>query len=107
MNQLNKSYALFFMLFIATDYGWGQNETMKDVDTVRMKTAAMASQSTADKLYPELIPPSPNAASLGMYGDIPVGHYSGVPNINTPLYEITRVFSEFSIKLVFNYIAGS
>lgn len=36
----------------------------------------------------KVIPPSPNASSLGTYGDIPVGHYTGVPNINIPLYEI-------------------
>ncbi len=37
---------------------------------------------------PVIVPPSPNAASLGMYGNIPVGHYTGIPRINIPLYEI-------------------
>jgi YD repeat-containing protein len=35
-----------------------------------------------------VIPPSPNAASLGIYGDIPIGHYTGIPSINIPLYEV-------------------
>jgi YD repeat-containing protein len=30
---------------------------------------------------------SPNAASLGLYGEIPVSHYTGVPDISIPLYE--------------------
>lgn len=34
------------------------------------------------------VPQSPNAASLGMYGAVPVGHYSGTPNINIPIYQI-------------------
>ncbi len=32
-------------------------------------------------------PQSPNAASLGKFVEIPVGHYSGIPNISVPLYE--------------------
>lgn len=31
------------------------------------------------------IPPSPNAASLGMYAQIPVSEYSGIPEIKIPL----------------------
>ena len=38
----------------------------------------------------QLIPsiPSPTAANLGLYGDIPVSYYTGTPNISIPLYEI-------------------
>src|SRR5258707_4719998 len=32
--------------------------------------------------------PSPNAASLGRYGDIPVSLYSGVPDISVPLFTL-------------------
>ncbi|MEM9858941.1 MAG: RHS repeat domain-containing protein [Bacteroidota bacterium] len=37
---------------------------------------------------PPEIPPSPNAASLGKYGNMPVSHYAGIPTINIPLYEL-------------------
>lgn len=33
-------------------------------------------------------PPTPNAASLGKYGDLPVSLYTGLVNISVPLYEI-------------------
>ncbi len=35
-----------------------------------------------------LVPPSPNAAELGKYGQIPVGLNTGVPDISFPLYEV-------------------
>ena len=28
---------------------------------------------------------SPNAASLGKYGDVPISYYTGAPNISIPL----------------------
>jgi YD repeat-containing protein len=37
---------------------------------------------------PSVAPPSPEAASLGKYGDIPVSYHTGVPNISVPLYEL-------------------
>ncbi|MFD2904444.1 hypothetical protein [Sphingobacterium anhuiense] len=46
------------------------------------------SQQANDKEGFKITPVSPNTASLGLYGQIPVGHYTGVPNIDIPLYEI-------------------
>jgi YD repeat-containing protein len=40
-----------------------------------------------DKLK-NVIPPSPNASSLGKYADWPVSLYTGVPNISVPLYTL-------------------
>jgi YD repeat-containing protein len=37
---------------------------------------------------PEVIPPSPVASSLGKYVEHPVNHYTGLPSIQVPLYEI-------------------
>jgi len=43
---------------------------------------------------PNIIPPSPEAAALGKFGEIPVGKYSGIPNINIPLHTLqSRVIS--------------
>jgi hypothetical protein len=36
----------------------------------------------------EFAPPSPNASSLGIYGQMPVGLFTGTPQINIPLYSI-------------------
>jgi len=37
---------------------------------------------------PKLMPPSPNVASLALFEDYPVSHYTGVPDISVPIYEI-------------------
>lgn len=37
---------------------------------------------------PDVIPPSPNSAGLGKYGDVPTDLHHGTPNISIPLYEI-------------------
>ncbi|WP_146106948.1 RHS repeat domain-containing protein [Polaribacter porphyrae] len=37
---------------------------------------------------PTIIPPSPEATSLAKFTEIPVGHYTGLPTINVPIYEI-------------------
>lgn len=50
---------------------------------------------------PKIIPPSPNAASLGKYGQVPVGLFTGTPQVNIPLYEIK--IEDFSIPLSLNY----
>lgn len=50
----------------------------------------------------KLIPASPNAASLGLYGAIPVGHYTGTPNISIPIYEIDLDGKKFPISLSYH-----
>src|SRR5882724_3413783 len=37
---------------------------------------------------PKIIPPSPNAASLGKFGDIPVSPYTGTTDVSIPVYTI-------------------
>lgn len=39
-------------------------------------------------LGPNLIPPSPEASALAKFINIPVGHDTGIPNIEIPLYEL-------------------
>ena len=63
-----------------------------------------SSSKTEDITYPVIIPPSPNASSLGVYGDVPVGHYTGIPSISIPLYEV--VSGRIKVPLTLSYHAG-
>ncbi|MGS2764568.1 hypothetical protein [Sinomicrobium sp. M5D2P9] len=38
---------------------------------------------------PEIVPPSPNASSLAKYVEVPISHYTGLPHISVPVYEIS------------------
>src|SRR5690242_6004533 len=50
------------------------------------------------------VPPSPDAASLGKYGDIPVGYHTGIPNISIPLYELKE--GDVSLPISLSYHAS-
>jgi YD repeat-containing protein len=60
-------------------------------------------QSTAD-LSKQISPLTPNAASLGKFGDVPVSLYTGIPNIQIPLYEIA--IKDFKLPISLSYHAG-
>lgn len=48
--------------------------------------------------------PSPNAAELGSYGDVPVSYYTGKADINIPLYSLT--IRDVSLPITLNYNAS-
>jgi len=47
---------------------------------------------------------SPNAASLGLYGDISVSYYTGTPEISIPLYNVK--VKDFVLPISLNYHAS-
>jgi hypothetical protein len=49
--------------------------------------------------------PSPTAATLGIYGQIPVNLFNGVPNINIDLYKLK--VDEFELPISLSYHIGS
>lgn len=55
-------------------------------------THVTKSQSKAGSLsngfIPEVIPPSPTAASLGKFGAWPVSYYTGVANVSVSIYDV-------------------
>jgi hypothetical protein len=73
-NTMNKFFTLAFLLII--QFGANAQETETD-------------KNGTENLY-NVIPPSPTAASLGKYGDIPVGFHTGIPQINIPLWEVSQ-----------------
>jgi YD repeat-containing protein len=61
-----------------------------------------SAQAQTTVATPIIIPPSPNATSLGIYGDIPVGHYTGIPSINIPLSEVVSGDIRLPINLSYH-----
>jgi len=53
---------------------------------------------------PTIVPLSPNAAEITKYGEIPVGHFTGVPSIKIPIYTINE--GSLTLPLSLNYHAG-
>jgi hypothetical protein len=48
--------------------------------------------------------PSPNASSLGLYGEVPVSYFTGVPDISVPLYQIKG--NKIGLPLTLSYHAS-
>jgi YD repeat-containing protein len=53
-------------------------------------------------LSPTVIPPSPDAAALGKYGNQPVGLHTGIPDISIPLYTIKSPRLEVPISISYH-----
>jgi RHS repeat-associated protein len=67
-------------------------------------TNAGAAVNLTQPAPPNLVPPTPEAASLGKFGNVPVAHYTGLPNIGIPLYTITQ--KDLALDLSLAYHAG-
>src|SRR5436190_13227765 len=60
----------------------------------------LLSQSAANVMQPTV--PSPTAASLGKFGEIPVSYFTGVPNISIPLFTAKGKTLDLPISLSYN-----
>lgn len=52
---------------------------------------------------PQVIPPTPNVASLAKFGNTPVGLYTGQPNVSIPIHTIQYPDFAYPIALAYNY----
>jgi len=57
-----------------------------------------------NSLLQDVALPTPNAGALGKYGDIPVNHFTGIPQINIPLYTLQE--GSLSLPITLNYHAS-
>ena len=54
---------------------------------------------------PNVVPPSPEAATLAAYADIPVSLYTGIPEIAIPLYQLVE--RDLSVPISLSYHASA
>jgi len=50
---------------------------------------------------PQVLPMTPTAASFAQYADYPVSHYTGIPSVSIPLYEV--IIDDFNFPISLNY----
>lgn len=62
------------------------------------------SANYANGILPKVIQPLPDAAALGKFGNVPVGLFTGVPQISVPLYTID--VKGFSLPISVDYHAS-
>jgi YD repeat-containing protein len=86
--MVRKSYPLILLLFIIGFCFHSQAQT----------------PATSLPQLPRVIPPSPDAAALGKYGDLPISAYTGTPNISIPLYEIKE--GDITVPISLSYHAS-
>jgi hypothetical protein len=60
-------------------------------------------QSLANGIQ-SVLPPSPNAASLGKFLETPVSNFTGIPKINIPIYEIKE--GDIKLPVLLSYHSG-
>ena len=63
--------------------------TAPDTAAVAHAPAVQSDDASYEMQFlPSVIPPTPQAAALARYGEYPVSHTTGIPDITIPLYEI-------------------
>ncbi|MDV7390592.1 hypothetical protein RZS08_04525, partial [Arthrospira platensis SPKY1] len=53
----------------------------------------------------QVIPPSPQAAALGRFGNVPINYHTGSPRIEIPLYTLAGKY--ISMPVVLSYDANA
>jgi hypothetical protein len=51
---------------------------------------------------PTIVPPSPEAASLGKFAEVPISHYTGLPNISIPITSFNLGSKSFPVSLSYH-----
>lgn len=86
----------------------GKGDFMRDVPQLsRILVFSLLSFWGNIKAYsqfqkPDVNMPSPNAASLGLYGEVPVSLYTGTPNIEIPVYTLQEGKIKIPISLSYH-----
>lgn len=75
----------------------------KIVWVLGFSTMWLANVNGQTNYLPDIVPPSPEASSLGKFVEIPVSHYTGIPKINVPIFEIN--FDGLTIPINLSYHA--
>lgn len=76
--------------------------TLLLVNTVKAQQEENAIESHYINHYDRIVPETPNASNFTVYGDVPVDHSTGVPNISIPLYTIEEDGVQIPISISYH-----
>ena len=94
---MKKIYLIAYLLVITISV-FAQNNKE---DSLKKSLSAITA-STIQKLLPQITAKSPNVSGLERHGDYPVNMYSGLANIEIPLYEIKIGNLVVPVKLAYH-----
>ena len=86
LDKTMQKYALILFILACTNY----------------TLLAQGSSTESEYQLPRIIPPAPDVQQLEKYGEIPVGYYTGTPNIGIDLYQI-QTRSGLTIPISLSY----
>jgi len=86
---------IFFVLLLAMTY---YGETKGQPSNPGLEITRRNFQSK------QVIPPSPEAAELGKYGNVPVSLFTGTPSVSIPLVELKGNFLSLPVSLSYNHM---
>ena len=66
-------------------------------------TAFSQSNPEIQSELPQVIPPSPTVAALMRFEEMPVSHYTGIPDVSVPLYSTATHSKDISINIALKY----
>lgn len=89
--MINNKWSFFLMVLFAPSYCLAQLNQNQGIEISRMQFQAK-----------QVISPSPEAAELGKYGNVPVSLFTGTPNISIPLMELKGSILSLPISLSYN-----
>lgn len=84
-----RSLLLLMLLILSTSNSWSQNNENMFQDYKKLP-----------------VPPSPNAAALGKFGEIPVNMSTGIPSISIPFFSYSDPLKKLALNISLNYHAG-
>ncbi|MDR0864870.1 MAG: hypothetical protein LBO74_08060 [Candidatus Symbiothrix sp.] len=75
---------------------------MKKLITVLLFFTTLGVFGQSSPNLPVVIPPTPQAAAYARYGEIPVGHTTGVPQIDIPIYTLSTGKIDIPISISYH-----
>ena len=95
---------LVFLFFCVPVFSQVDSNSDSDSDTTRIaEKSRSGTQSLFWDRYPEVTPPSPTAANLAKFVEVPVSLHTGTPQISIPLFTIQE--GDYTLPITLDYNA--